>query len=308
MKKLLVSVVAALATMMSFAQEAEGTVREAESFAFGYDAGADVVSAYLWRGQYNGGLSFQPTLDLGWDSEHTSFRFGTWWNVGASDWGFRKGLPETEEGNPNTYFVPEVDIYANFNIWGATLVVTHFYYFGGSPFFCWDKIDTWMKDDGVRLDNNTSTTEISVGYDFSTLALCGLYFNWNTTIAGNDFQTDEEGEYVLDDKGRIKRNFTSYLELGYNYTWDEPGITLGGAVGMVPWASATYGNSKFAVNNLTLNIHKAWEFDACELDLYAIGSINPDLINKENAYIKASGDNKVCQQQLNGCIGLGIWF
>ena len=25
---------------------------------FAYEAGAEVVSSYLWRGQYNGGLSF----------------------------------------------------------------------------------------------------------------------------------------------------------------------------------------------------------------------------------------------------------
>ncbi len=32
---------------------------------FAYDAGAEVVSAYIWRGQYNGGLSLQPDLEVG---------------------------------------------------------------------------------------------------------------------------------------------------------------------------------------------------------------------------------------------------
>lgn len=283
MKKLLVSAVAALATLVSFAQEAE-------SFAFGYDAGADIVSAYIWRGQYNGGLSFQPTLDLGWDSEHTSFRFGTWWNVGASDWKFQK------EG---TFFVPELDVYGTINLWGVTLGFTHYYYFGGSKFFCWDKVEAWKTN--PDWENNTSTTEVTIGYDFSTLDLCGLYFTWNTMVAGNDFAYTEEGE--ID-----KRAYSSYLEVGYDYTWENPGITLGGAVGMVPWASDYYGTDKFAVTNLTLKLNKAWDFDACELDLYAQGSINPTGINKENAYINGTGDEKIGEQRLNGCIGLGVWF
>lgn len=304
MKKLLFSVVAVLATMISFAQEAEGTVREAKSFAFGYDAGADVVSAYLWRGQYNGGLSFQPTLDLGWDSEHTSFRFGAWGNVGASDWMFRQ-LDMPDENieaiygcNPNTYFVPELDIYGTINLWGATLGFTHYYYFGGSNFFCWDKVADWNEE---KLENNTATTEITVGYDFSVLDLCGLYFTWNTMVAGNDFAYNEEGE--ID-----KRAFSSYLEIGYNYTWENPGLTLGGAIGMVPWASDYYGTENFAVTNLTLKLNKAWDFDVCELDLYAQGMINPTGIDKTNAYIPKAGDEKIGCQKLNGCIGLGIWF
>jgi len=31
-------------------------------------------------------------------------------------------------------------------------------------------------------------------------------------------------------------------------------------------------------------------------------------INKDNVYIAASGDDKVCMQKLNGVIGLGVWF
>ena len=50
MKKVLVLAVAVMATMMSAKAEVE----------FAYEAGAELVSAYIWRGQYNGGLSLQP--------------------------------------------------------------------------------------------------------------------------------------------------------------------------------------------------------------------------------------------------------
>ena len=63
---------------------------------FAYDAGAEVVSAYIWRGQYNGGLSFQPDLEIGYDGELTSFRAGVWGNIGASDWRFKKNAPTLE--------------------------------------------------------------------------------------------------------------------------------------------------------------------------------------------------------------------
>lgn len=308
MKKIVTLVVAALATMMSFGQEQEENTK---TLSFAYDAGADIVSAYIWRGQYNGGLSFQPTLDLGWDSEHTSFRFGAWGSVGASDWMFRQ-LDMSDENieaiygcNPNTYFIPELDIYGTVNLWGATLGFTHYYYFGGSNFFSWDKVANW---DEEKLENNTSTTEITIGYDFSTLDLCGLYFSWNTTIAGNDFQMDENDEFILDDNGNVKRNFSTYVEVGYSHTFEAIDLTLDGAIGFTPWANITLCTKEFVVNNLSLKLNKAWTFDACELDLFAQGSIVPCFIDKKNAYIKASGDNKMYQQMLNGVIGLGVWF
>ena len=85
---------------------------------FAYEAGAEVVSAYLWRGQYNGGLSLQPNVSIGFEGEKTSLSVGAWGNIGASDWKFVSKLPKTDDYNPNTYFVPELDIYVMFNIYG----------------------------------------------------------------------------------------------------------------------------------------------------------------------------------------------
>ena len=270
------------------------------SVEFSYTAGAELHSAYIWRGLYNGGLSFQPDLNIGYEGEHTSFCFGTWWNVGASDWGFRKGLDENENGNPNTFFVPEVDVYGSFSFFGVNVGFTHYYYFGGSKYFCWDNLKKWQETEGM-VDENTSTTEEQLGYDFSALTEVGLYVNWYTMVAGNDFAYDEDGNIT-------KRNFSSYLELGYDYEFENIGLTLGAQIGMVPWASDYYGTDKFAVTCLSLRAEKAWDFDACSLSLFAQGMINPTYINKDNAYIKASGNDKIGQQTLNGTIGLGVWF
>lgn len=260
-----------------------------------YEAGAEVVSAYIWRGQYNGGLSFQPDLEIGYDGEFTALRFGVWGNIGASDWGFRKGLEENENGDPNTRFMPEVDLMLNFTFFGASVGFNHYYYCDGSNFFSWQGMDKIIEDE------NTSTTEVWAGVNIGDIVGgFDLHLNWYTTIAGNDFVWDEDDN--------AKRAWSSYLEIGGGYTWDDLGLTLSGEIGMSPWASDLYGNEKFAVTNLSVKLNKAFDFDICELDIFAQGSLNPDGLNKENVYIKASGDDKLYNQKLNGVIGVGIWF
>ena len=278
---------------------------------FAYDAGFDVVSAYLWRGQYNGGLSFQPDVEIGYDGEHTSFRIGAWANVGASDWMFKKGLAnyinaDGEEVNPNTRFVPEVDIVGSFSLFGLSLGFNHYYYCDGSNFFSWKNADLF--DENGELKTST-TTEVWAGYNFEHFfgSKAGAYFNWYSTVAGGDFNYDDEGN--------ARRAWSSYMEVGYQYTFEDAGVTLGAQVGMSPWKSDLYGNEKFAVVNVSAKINKEWEFEHLTLDLYAQGSINPDgLVTDKNdphynlLLWKASGDEKVGVQRLNGCIGVGLWF
>jgi len=57
-----------------------------------------------------------------------------------------------------------------------------------------------------------------------------------------------------------------------------------------------------------LRLEKSFDLDVCSLSLFAQGSLNPDGVNKENAYIKGSGDEKLYNQKLNGVIGVGVWF
>ena len=262
---------------------------------FAYEAGAEVVSSYLWRGQYNGGLSFQPYVSVGYEGEKTSFSFGAWGSVGASDW----QLIGKQDGY-QAYFLPELDLSLSFTFFNVTIGATHYYYFGGSRFFCWDKLANW-DDDAV--ENNSSTTELQIGYNLADFLPenQNAYINWYTMIAGNDF-------VYGDDDAVEKRAYSSYLEIGYDYTFDNIGLTLGAQIGMVPWASDYYGTESSAVKNLSLKINKAWEFDACELDLFAQGMIDTHQLSKENAFIKANTGEKLYGQKLNGCIGLGIWF
>ena len=256
---------------------------------FAYEAGADLVSAYLWRGQYNGGLSFQPEGLVGFDANdgNIEFRAGVWANIGASDWMFKKdGLVIPDVYNPNTQFMPEVDFIASVTAYGASLGYNAYYYCN---------------------DGSNHTSELWVGYNFSHFfgEYAGAYINWYTTIAGGG---DLKSAATLLDPFAEVQAFSTYIELGYDYTFEDYGLTLGAQVGLSPWESPIYGNDKFACTNLSLKVNKEWEFEYLTLDLYAVGSLNPDGINKDNVYISAAGDDKLYNQKLNGCIGVGVWF
>ena len=280
MKKILTLVAAMMAVVMSARAEVE----------FAYEAGAELVSAYIWRGMYNGGLSLQPEGLVGFNAldEAIQFRAGVCASVGASDWGFRKGLavnPFTGE-DPNTRFMPEVDFIASLTAYGASVGFNEYYY-------C---------DDG-----STHNSEIWFGYNFDHFFGQGAYINWYTVVAGADKLPETDLKKLA--QGQLERQaFSTYIELGYDYTFENIGLTLGAQIGMSPWECPLYGNEKFAVVNLALKINKEWEFDALTLDLFATGSLNPDGLDKDNVFIKASGDDKLYAQKLNGSIGLGIWF
>ena len=265
---------------------------------FAYDAGAELVSAYIWRGQYNGGLSFQPDLEVGFDAldEAVQFRAGVWANLGASDWKFKKnGLAIPDAYDPNTRFMPEVDFMAHVTAYGASLGYNAYYYCN---------------------DGSDHTSELWIGYNFSHFFgdKAGAYINWYTTVGGGgDLKLETDPAKLL--AGQLERQaFSTYIELGYDYTWEDLGLTLGGQLGISPWESPIYGNEKFAVTNLSLKINKEWEFEHLTLDLFAQGSLNPDgmVTDKNdplyNVYIDAAGDDKLYNQKLNGTIGVGIWF
>ena len=265
---------------------------------FAYDAGAELVSAYIWRGQYNGGLSFQPDVEVGFDANDGAieFRAGVWANLGASDWKFKKnGLAIPDVYDPNTRFMPEVDFMAHVTAYGASLGYNAYYYCN---------------------DGSDHTSELWIGYNFSHFFgdKAGAYINWYTTVGGGgDLKLETDPAKLL--AGQLERQaFSTYIELGYDYTWEDLGLTLGGQLGISPWESPIYGNEKFAVTNLSLKINKEWEFEHLTLDLFAQGSLNPDgmVTDKNdplyNVYIDAAGDDKLYNQKLNGTIGVGIWF
>ena len=304
--------------MMTLSMAVSLLAQEEESskpVTFAYEAGAEVVSAYIWRGQYNGSLSFQPTASIGFDAldEAIQFRAGVWANIGASDWMFKSGKAtylneDGDEINPNTQFKPEIDLMLSATAYGASVGVNHYYYCDGSHFFSWKSEDNRFFDADDAL-NSTTMTEFWFGYNFDHFFGQNAYINWYTTVAGADvtgvYAENEDGEEV---RVGAKRFWSSYLELGYSYTWEKLGLTLGGELGMSPWESDLYGNSSFAVTNISVKLNKEWEVGPCTIDLFAQGSLNPDGITTQNAYIPKAGDEKLYNQKMNVVLGCGFWF
>lgn len=312
MKKIFSLAAAMMMAVTVLAQEEEAS----KPISFAYEAGAEVVSAYIWRGQYNGSLSFQPTASIGFDAldEAISFRAGVWASLGASDWTFNSGKPtyineDGDEINPNTRFMPELDMILSFSAYGASVGVNHYYYCDGSHFFSWKSSDHRFFNPEDDEMNSSTMTEFWFGYNFDHFFGQNAYINWYTTVAGADVRAEyDENEAGEEVRVGAKRFWSSYLELGYSYTWDNIGLTLGGELGMSPWESDMYGNSKFAVTNISVKLNKEWEVGPCTIDLFAQGSLNPDGVNTRNAYISKGGNAKLYNQKLNAVIGCGFWF
>ena len=299
MKKIFSLAAAMMLAVTVMAQEEEAS----KPVTFAYEAGAEVVSAYIWRGQYNGSLSFQPTASVGFDAldEAIQFRAGVWASLGASDWEFKQNK---NDGRGYTRFMPELDVILSFSAYGASVGVNHYYYCDGSHFLSWKSADERFFDADDEL-NSTSMTEFWFGYNFDHFFGQNAYINWYTVVAGADLEATFDDNDV---RVGTNRFWSSYIELGYSYTWDNIGLTLGGELGMSPWKSDLYGNSSFAVTNISVKLNKEWEVGPCTIDLFAQGSLNPDGVNTKNAYIAGAGDDKLYKQKLNAVIGCGFWF
>ncbi len=286
--------------------------QNSSNIEFQYEAGAELVSSYLWRGQYLGGLSFQPEALVGFDARDNAiqFRAGLWASVGASDWKFENSFPaipnvltgEKIKDPRNTYFVPEIDVILSVTGYGASVGFNHYYYCDGSNFFSWQNANDVVKDD------NYSSTEFWFGYNFDYLFGQSAYINWYTTIAGRDVLPETDLKKVANGQF-FRRAFSTYIELGYDYTFEDLGLTLGAQIGISPWRSdEMYYNESFDVVNIALRADKEWDLGVCTLDLFAVGSLNPDGLDDKNVFIPKAGDDKRYLQKLNGSIGVGVWF
>ncbi len=296
MKKLSVIIVALLSVMSLSAAKADLAV----------ELNLSLQSTYLWRGQYLGGLTFLPDVAIGFDTENTSFRAGVCSELSASDWKFTKGTWDADGLYNGTIFLPELDVYGEYDFFGASAYVNFYQYF--------------TPQENAPYDASSHQTEVGVGYSLDHFLGVDLYVNWYTIVEGDDYQYDDNGNTIVDANGKNKQAFSSYLEVGYNYTFEKAGVTLGANVGMSPWTSDNYYNTNFGVVNVSARLEKVWELDKCEITLFGEGSINPNMVAQINAakaanepcsyaiYNSNAGQYKTGNQALNGNIGVTFSF
>ena len=280
MKKIYTLVAALMVTIGTWAYEFPG---------FEWTVGADVTSAYLWRGLNLGGLALQPDVMIGYGG----LKLEGWANISPKDYTFKE-------------FNPELDVTLSYSIYGLTVGATHYYYFDGTRYFDYR---TPSLADYQAGNYATNQTEVFAKFELGELVeKVPLNILWATTVGGDDWMELYEDASDPDKLTGIKRAYSSYLEVSFDANLPL-GFTLTPAVGMTPWSGqyTFYEDRGFSVNNVSLKLN--WELelgDHFALDVYAMGMLNTCGIDKTN--IVPEVKNSYYNQRLNGCIGLGIWF
>ena len=254
--------------------------REKKEIGLSLEVGADVVSAYLWRGQNLGGISVQPSVTLDWKGLYVS----GWANLGADNWTFEK-------------LYPELDITIGYDNYGVQLDLTHLYYFGGEAYF---------PKNGFKAQEieSSSTMEAHVGFHLGDLVeSVPLSIDWHTTIFGADCYLNDAGEW--------QRAWSTYIEVGYAFNLPL-GIVLDTRVGITPWRGMysnyeeVWKNAKtVAINNIHLRAQRDFELKGLTLGAWAECMLNCYGIDKTNFTTELS---RKLEQRFNWSIGGCLYF
>lgn len=210
--------------------------------------GADLVSGYIWRGQNLGGVSIQPSLGI----SYKGFSLGAWGSVGI----------DSED-------VKEFDLTLGYSTGGFSVSVTDYWFNKGGNFKTGEFMDP-AEYFHYGAYSTAHVFEAQIGYDFGLLSV-----NWYTNFAGND-------GVKIDDKGEMKRAYSSYLALsapfklgGLHWTVD---------LGIVPWKTDFYNGytSGFCVSDVSLGASKDIKVtETFSLPAFAKVTVNP---RTEGAY------------------------
>lgn len=248
---------------------------------FYYEAGAEVVSSYLWRGFNLGGLSIQPSVTIGWNGIYVC----GWANIGADNWTFE---------NLN----PELDITIGYDNYGVQLDLTHLYYFYGDPFFPKGGFKA------IPEEESSSSMEVHIGFHLGDIIeSVPLSIDWYTTIYGADSYINEQGEW--------QRAWSSYLEVGYDFNLPL-GLVLGARLGIVPWRSSytdyeeVWTNARtVAINNVNLRLEREFELKSLYFGVWGECMFNCYGVDKTNLVTELSDKSN---QRLNWAIGGSVYI
>jgi hypothetical protein len=247
-----------------------------DEIGMSFEIGADLVSAYLWRGQYIGGLSIQPSVCLYWKGLYVS----GWGNIGADNWIFE---------NLN----PEIDVTIGYDNYGVQLDLTHLYYFGGESYFPKGGFKV------IPTDESSSSIEAHAGFHLGDLVeVAPLSIDWYTTIYGTD--------YYINENGNAQRAWSTYIEVGYDFNLPL-GLILGTKIGITPWKGYysnyedVWTNAKtVAINNFNLKLSRDFELKGITLGVWGECMLNCYGVDKTNVTTELG---EKYEQRLNWCVG-----
>ena len=274
MKKIILLLCMCVAGVVGMSAETASETAKVSKFS--WSASATMTSNYIWRGLYCGGPSLQLDATVGYGGWYADM----WWNIGATDWTF-------------TAFNPEVDIVVGFSKWGLNVNYIHCFYFDQYP----DGTPSKFFDFGNHpRGGGGATGEWRVSYRVSDrLPLSCL-------VA---FRTFGRDGYWVSDIGELKRAYSTYIELGYDFALGED-WQLDARVGVTPWKSTyTRFEGDFAVTLVGLKLHRTWALEHCSVKGFANVMLQPWQVTKENLIrpIAEAGD-----QKLNMSVGCSVAF
>lgn len=246
-----------------------------------WSAGATMTSNYIWRGLYCGGPSLQVDATIG----YAGFFANMWWNVGATDWTF-------------SAFNPELDLMIGFSRWGLNINYLYCFYFDHYP----DGTPTRFFDFSNHPRGGGGTTgEWRISYRvsdkiplsclvaFRTFGRDGYYED-----ASLQFSERTMG-YSLEEKGELKRAYSTYIELGYDFDLTQDWL-LAARVGVTPAKSLyTRFQGDFAVTMLQLKLTKTWTLDYGAMTAFANLMLQPWQVTRDNLIrpIDEAGNQKL---------------
>ncbi|MCP9610698.1 hypothetical protein [Coprobacter tertius] len=220
-----------------------------------FNVAGDIVSSYVWRGQYQTGSSFQPTLGI----NVSGFSLTAWGSVDFTGKGAK-----------------EVDLTASYSIAGVTIGIT----------------DYWWKGEGAlnyfhyKSHKTDHIFEAGISYALP-IEKFPLSLSWYTMFAGADkkgtvlsgYDDNEEPVYEMNKRG--KQAYSTYVELNYPFAIKKVGLNA--IVGFTPWDAPMYGTREFSVTNVSLKASKEIIItDKFSLPVYTQIIWNP---NKEDIHL-----------------------
>ena len=202
-----------------------------------FSGGADIVSTYLWRGVYEAGVSFQPTLVM------------TAGNFSATAWG-------SVDFASTTY--KEMDLTLAYTLGPVTLSLADLYWTGAYT-------DRESVDRNYFRFGADSPHRVEAGVVWCISPEAPVTLAWNTVLFG-----------AADVNAEGKRAYATYIEASYPFTVKTVGMKAGVGV-VPWNAVGTYGIDRdFYVQNVFVSAAKSWEIlKSMQLGIFTSLSWNP---------------------------------
>lgn len=217
----------------------------------GWSVSAEAVSHFNWRGMENGGLSIQPDIAF----TKGNFSADAWFSFGADSWDYDE-------------FLKEIDLTATYTLGNFEVGAIYYYFFHNNPF------QMNKSNEGGALWEATLRYTVSEAFP--------LHIFVATAFGGDDARPDAHEN--------LKRAYSTYIELGYEWSWEKPGLSLEADLAFTPHKSMYTFYDKAGICNIAARLDK--EFSIKNTSMTAFTNPMYNVVNKDFLW----------------CVGLGISF